>query len=457
MHHFQKPAAQQRTCSLPAFTLKDEVMHGCDHSARCYLLAVKHLCVIAFLILLAACGDDDSTILDQGVDVRSDTLLHQADATVDTQTNPPIACSDEDCNDGTFCNGVETCRNGLCTRGAPPCPANECDEQADACESCDDADGDGAKDAACGGTDCDDSNPNRAPGLMEVCDANDTDEDCDPRTFGFRDIDGDDEIAMECCNQANDGTRYCGLDCDDSKLSVNTLGVETCDMIDQDCDGTVDEGVKQTFYRDGDEDGFGALQGETMLMCSAVPGWSPENTDCDDRNRAINPDAAEICGNGIEDDCNLATGDDDDKIDCYADADADGFFSNSVSRICADSTGGCPRGYQHQPPLAREADCCDADARTFPRAQEYYTRADRCGSFDYNCTGSIGSRIDATCETTPQSICNTSSRWYMTIPECGQDGVVVDCEWVTPSAIAPNIPWGCLPKDNPVQATRACR
>ncbi len=44
---------------------------------------------------------------------------------------------------------------------------------------CIDADGDGHRDAACGGSDCDDSNPARHPGAFERCDASE-DLDCQP-------------------------------------------------------------------------------------------------------------------------------------------------------------------------------------------------------------------------------------------------------------------------------------
>lgn len=44
---------------------------------------------------------------------------------------------------------------------------------------CIDADGDGHRDAACGGSDCDDTNPDRHPGAFERCDATE-DVDCQP-------------------------------------------------------------------------------------------------------------------------------------------------------------------------------------------------------------------------------------------------------------------------------------
>jgi hypothetical protein len=34
-------------------------------------------------------------------------------------------------------------------------------------------------------------------------------------------------------------------------------------------------------------------------------------------------------------------------------------------------------------------DCCDTDPNAHPGQSAYFTQADRCGSFDYDCTGSI--------------------------------------------------------------------
>jgi hypothetical protein len=63
-----------------------------------------------------------------------------------------------------------------------------------------DADGDGVEGWVCGGNDCDDADPRRFPGNPEVCDAAGFDEDCDPNTFGDRDLDGDRFVDARCWN-----------------------------------------------------------------------------------------------------------------------------------------------------------------------------------------------------------------------------------------------------------------
>ena len=57
--------------------------------------------------------------------------------------------------------------------------------------------------------------------------------------------------------QDEDGDGYFNdEDCDDSDVNVNSGKVETCDGLDNDCDGEIDEGVTDTFYSDSDGDGF---------------------------------------------------------------------------------------------------------------------------------------------------------------------------------------------------------
>ena len=88
------------------------------------------------------------------------------------------------------------------------------------------------------------------------------------------------------------------------KLNPDCLELqETCNGIDDDCDGDIDEGFTlNTFYLDADVDNFGNSLIDT-LSCSLVDGYILDNTDCDDSNSDIYPGAEEF-ENGIDDNCN---------------------------------------------------------------------------------------------------------------------------------------------------------
>ncbi|HJK92890.1 MAG TPA: putative metal-binding motif-containing protein [Polyangiaceae bacterium LLY-WYZ-15_(1-7)] len=241
--------------------------------------------IIMALVALVACGDDDAPSgsdggTDAGGEVRCTTAA--------------------ECDDDLFCNGEETCSEGVCRSGAAPC-TTACDEDADECAAeCPDADGDGAEDAACGGTDCDDADPDRYPGNPEICDAS-HDEDCDPTTFG-PDGDGDGYASSECCNGDE-----CGRDCDDASEGISPVATDGCGGGDEDCDGTIDEEPDSTYYRDEDNDNYG-LDDDTVMSCSLPSGYAARGGDCSDDPVADlianerNPGASEIC-NGVDDDC----------------------------------------------------------------------------------------------------------------------------------------------------------
>lgn len=224
-----------------------------------------------------------------------------------------ICETDIHCSDGRFCNGEERCDpegagadSRGCLAGDNPCPGQRCVEDRSSCESCDvpDADGDGAADIACGGDDCDDSDPLRFAGAVEVCDPDDRDEDCDPTTVGT-DEDGDGASPASCCNAVESGLR-CGTDCDDSNPLINPDAIEVCNGIDEDCDGSLDEDVPHSVFPDDDGDGFGRTRdGIAACRLPEGGGFSFRGGDCDDDNAALNPANTEIC-NDIDDDCDAA-------------------------------------------------------------------------------------------------------------------------------------------------------
>lgn len=224
---------------------------------------------------------------------------------------------DADCSDGVFCNGVERCQPGQAASDARGCQVakilpcaggNErCDEDRDACETnCTvtaDGDGDGAISDKCGGTDCDDTDPNRYPGNLEACPlGNDGhDEDCNAETFGKVDLDGDGYVAAGCVNTGDTGW-FAGNDCDDTRPNIHPNQPESPNGIDDNCDGRVDEDLVfpaptvAPMYPDADGDGYGS--GAAQFVPPGTPGMAALVNDCDDASPLIYPGAGVCSGPG---------------------------------------------------------------------------------------------------------------------------------------------------------------
>jgi hypothetical protein len=89
--------------------------------------------------------------------------------------------------------------------------------------------------------------------------------------------------------ECNTGQQLCGLD---GKWGPCTGGVkptsEVCDGKDNDCDGSIDEGLTVALYQDADRDGFGDPK-TTKQLCSPVTGWVTNALDCYDGNKDVYP------------------------------------------------------------------------------------------------------------------------------------------------------------------------
>jgi len=97
---------------------------------------------------------------------------------------------------------------------------------------------------------------------------------------------------------------YGGDDCDDTDVLVHPGSLETCDGVDEDCDGKIDEQLDEyPWYADDDGDGFGDEDSEVTACDGQQPdGYVGQGNDCDDTNPNINPTAEEIC-DGVDNDC----------------------------------------------------------------------------------------------------------------------------------------------------------
>ena len=244
-------------------------------------------------------------------------------------------------------------------------------------------------------TDCNDAAAAINPGATEVCDAANTDEDCDGNADdldtaatgkGTWYVDSDTDgygagSATQYCD-APAGTVTNSTDCNDAASAIHPGATEVCDAAntDEDCDGAADDADtaatgKSTYYADSDGDGYGA--GTASSLCDAPAASASSHTDCDDTDDTINPGATETVGDEVDSDC------DGDEL-CFSDGDADGYLPDTA-RTTTSSDEDCSdvgEGSLSTP----AGDCDDGDAAYHPSADE----SDCSDPADYNCDGSTG-------------------------------------------------------------------
>ncbi len=224
-----------------------------------------------------------------------------------------------------------------------------------------DYDGDGFSNAE---GDCDDHEALAWTDAPEVCDGVDNDcdglvDEADPDIVDivgwYADADGDgygDPAHETISCTAPAGSVGNSEDCDDSEPLAWSGAAETCDGVDNDCDGLVDDDDpditgRSMWYRDADGDGYGDPSDHTpacsapsgtvdnpldcddedaaeypgatwypdadgdgfgdeaggVVQCERVEGFLSDGTDCDDGDAGVNPGATEIVGDGVDQDC----------------------------------------------------------------------------------------------------------------------------------------------------------
>jgi len=159
-------------------------------------------------------------------------------------------------------------------------------------------------------------------------------------------------------------------DCDDGDATVHPGATETCNGTDDNCDGSTDEGVLNTYYRDFDSDGHGTSSG-TAEDCTPPSGYVSTSDDCDDRDSTTYPGAPEAC-DGNDNDCSGAPAADE--------VDSDGDSVMACNGDCDDTSN---TTYPGAPELCDGINNdCDDETDEDITYQNWYPDTDRDGYGD---------------------------------------------------------------------------
>jgi gliding motility-associated-like protein len=255
--------------------------------------------------------------------------------------------------------------------------------------------------------------------------------DCDDLHWMYVDADGD-GYGLQLSSPVACGVLV-ATDCNDSQINVNPSVVESCNAIDDNCNGVLDEGLLSTFYADGDQDSFGDLN-DPLQACTlpagyvlnfldcvptaltyadndgdgegagaAIPCGVLSNTDCNDNNSSVFSAQTEVC-NLQDDNCNFEIDEFVQEV-FYADLDLDGFGDiNNITIGCSPAPGYTADGQDCNDNLityedldgdtygstvwapcgvTNTLDCDDNDATYSPSFIEW------CDGNDNNCNGLI--------------------------------------------------------------------
>ena len=344
----------------------------------------------AFSTLQAGdCNDGNPAVHNGAVELCNDKVDNDCDGKTDEENGKN--CTDWYLDQDQDGYGSKTAKKCLCDKG------------------------DVAGYVASKGSDCDDNAPAISPEAKEICDGKDN--DCDNNVDLSCDADGDGYC---------DGSKTTvgkppacpkgGGDCNDDPAAggkaANPAAIEACNNKDDNCVLGADEGC--------DDDGDGYCDKAKSVVGS--PTVCPNGGgDCNDGVKAIAPNAAETCNN-LDDDCEGGT-------DEGCDDDDDGYCDKSMTlvgtpKVCAKGGG----------------DCCDLDNKAHPGVSGWFTSANKCASFDYNCSNGAEKQHTVlaqakhicegfACTSKAECIANPQG-WENTVPTCGSSGTwIEDFQW----------------------------
>jgi hypothetical protein len=260
--------------------------------------------------------------------------------------------------------------------------------------------------------DCDDALAAVSPGVPEACD-NTIDDNCDTMVNeGCLCMTGDSRscsqpgicmTGMEMCTGHGWGA-----------CSVMPAPYESCNMLDDDCNGVVDDGLRVDCYADTDNDGFAGAGTLADSLCRTAAGGCPvgytttlptgTSIDCDDSSSARSPGNAESCAGiaaNVDNDCDM-TVDEGFTVPCYADADNDGYSpaGTSVQNVCQDASrstvGYCPLNFTNRAPTGTATTDCN-DNPAMNGGMQHPGLPEACDTLDNDCNGMVDDGTRVTC------------------------------------------------------------
>jgi len=258
-------------CTIPSCTSNED----CNDGNSCTLDACNDVgqCVAA---PIPGCIPDDRCLTNSDCNDSNSCTADFCDS-LGQCSNPPLPSGSSCGDDGVFCNGSEVCDGaGTCTSSGDPCSGNSCDETNDVCE------------VAC------------VPSGDEVCDG--IDNDCDGT------VDNGFNVGLSCIDGLGECRAGGVLQCNPSGTATvcsaiaGTGSTEICDGLDNDCDGTVDNGVPSP--------SCSLTQGvcaDSVQSCSGTGGFGT----CGAAEYGANYESGgELSCDGLDNDCDGAVDED---------------------------------------------------------------------------------------------------------------------------------------------------
>ena len=351
----------KRAATATAVSGKIYVMGGLGDEPGMYEYSIPNWGLSNIVLSLPETLDDDNDGVTNANDLCPNTPAGEAVNSIGCSASQLDMDSDTyfgdvDCNDNNAAinpGATEVCDDAI---------DNNCDSLTDQQDTVTcgtevplpDADGDGYT----ADVDCNDNNAAIYPGAPVVCGGAIDDSNCDGLTdevvaCEIDDNDGDsvvnandlcpntpigEAVNVNGCSNSQidaDGDSYTAdVDCNDNNAAINPGAPEICDGIDNNCSNeiiaAIDEGGVCSGTEDEDNDGVVNANdlcpstplgeavdsnGCTALSLDVDSDTYLRDVDCNDNDAAINPGATEICDDGIDNNCDSLT-DQQDTVTC---------------------------------------------------------------------------------------------------------------------------------------------